>query len=133
MKLQKALGYLATEKTLLSSITSHNFSHLFFKMRLLYSKKSSDSMDSKFWYPSQITPMILATRVWDSFETPMELICTYLVIFLATSMSFTIAHLHNKIKSKHFCIKFSMCTELVNSLFVCMKNDIRHTIWRKKL
>jgi len=42
--------------------------------------------------------MILAARVWDSFDTPIELECTNVTIFLATSMSLTIAQLNKNKK-----------------------------------
>lgn len=75
------------------SIVFRRLSRLSLIILWLYSKKFSESAVLKCWQPSLSTPRILAARSWDSLDTPMELICMYSVIFLATSLSLTSAQL----------------------------------------
>lgn len=88
--------YFGRLKTPLRLITSRSFVHLSVIMVLAYWKKSAPMHRLL----SATVPMIFAARCWDSLDTPIEFSSTYLVIFIAMSLSFTTAHLERKKEKK---------------------------------
>lgn len=134
-KLQYSFGYSGRLKTLLRLITSRSFLHRSAMRRWPYSKKLPVFVDPKFENSLLIVSRILAVRSWESLHTPKELNSTNLIIFFATSISLTIAHLQKKkkkrvsfnIKStvdyfKNYCIynKMKLLTQCENQRDQCI-------------